>query len=37
MREVIALVLEDGEPEMDGEYMGTQTVTIDAPAVAAAT
>ena len=28
LREVIALVLEDGEPDMDGEYMGTQTVTV---------
>ncbi len=28
LREVIALVLEDGEPDMDGEYVGTQTVTV---------
>ena len=28
LREVIALVLEDGEPQMDGEYVGTQTVTV---------
>ena len=35
LREVIALVLEDGEPDMDGEYVGTQTVTVDVPAVAA--
>lgn len=37
LREVIALVLEDGEPEMDGEYVGTQTVMVDVPAVAGAT
>ena len=28
LREVIALVLEDGEPDMDSEYVGTQTVTV---------
>lgn len=28
LREVIALALEDGEPELDGEYVGTQTVTV---------
>ena len=28
LREVIALVLEDGEPDTDGEYVGTQTVTV---------
>ena len=28
LREVIALLLEGGEPDMDGEYMGTQTVTV---------
>ena len=37
LREVTALVLEDGEPEMDGEYVGTQTVMVDVPAVAGAT
>lgn len=28
LREVIALVLEDGEPDMDSKYVGTQTVTV---------
>ena len=27
LHEVIALVLEDGEPEVDGEYVDTQVVT----------
>ena len=28
LREVIAMLFEDGEPEMDAEFVGTQTVTI---------
>lgn len=28
LREVIALLLEDGIPEVDGEYVGTQIVTV---------
>ena len=28
LREVVALLLEGGEPDMDGEYIGTQTVTV---------
>ncbi len=28
LREVIALILKDGEPDMDAEYVGTQTVTV---------
>ena len=29
LREVIALLLEDGEPTMEGEFVGTHLVTID--------
>ncbi len=28
LREVIEMLLEDGEPELDGQFIGTQTVTI---------
>lgn len=28
LREVIAMLLEDGEPELDGEFVGTQTVSV---------
>lgn len=28
LREVIALLLEDGGPDMIGEYVGTQTVVV---------
>ncbi|MBL9154480.1 MAG: type II toxin-antitoxin system HicB family antitoxin [Verrucomicrobiales bacterium] len=28
LREVIQLLLEDGEPELEAEYMGTQLVTV---------
>ena len=28
LREVIAMILDDGEPEMSGEYVGTQTVAV---------
>lgn len=28
LREVIAMLLEDGEPEMEAQFVGTQTVTI---------
>jgi len=27
LREVIAMLLEDGEPELEGEFVGIQTVT----------
>jgi predicted RNase H-like HicB family nuclease len=29
LREVIAMLLEDGEPTLDGEFVGTQLVTVD--------
>ena len=28
LREVVALILEDGEPELEAEYVGTQTVEV---------
>jgi len=28
LREVIDMVLEDGEPELDAQFVGTQTVTV---------
>lgn len=28
LREVIAMLLEDGEPDMEGQFVGTQTVTV---------
>ena len=28
MREVIAMLLEDGEPTLEGEFVGTQLVSI---------
>ena len=28
LREVIELLLEDGEPVLDGEFVGTQTVMV---------
>ena len=28
MREVVALLLEDGEPNLESEYIGTQTVGV---------
>ena len=28
LREVIELLLEDGDPVLDGEYVGTQTVMV---------
>ncbi len=28
LKEVIALILEDGAPEMAGEFVGTQTVVV---------
>jgi len=34
LREVIDLLLEDGEPELTSEFVGIQTVTVDAPALA---
>jgi len=34
LREVIDLLLEDGEPELTSEFVGIQTVTVDAPAPA---
>jgi predicted RNase H-like HicB family nuclease len=30
LREVLELLLEDGEPRLDGEFVGTHTVTIAA-------
>lgn len=29
MREVIAMLLEDGEPALEAEFVGTQTVTLN--------
>ena len=29
LREVIAMLLEDGEPTFEGEFVGTQLVTVD--------
>ena len=29
LREVIAMLLEDGEPMLEGEFVGTQLVTVD--------
>jgi predicted RNase H-like HicB family nuclease len=28
LREVIDMLLEDGEPELDAQFVGTQTVTV---------
>jgi predicted RNase H-like HicB family nuclease len=28
MKEVIEMLLEDGEPELEGEFVGTQTVVV---------
>lgn len=28
LQEVISMLLEDGEPELDAVYLGTQTVTV---------
>ena len=28
LQEVVALLLEDGEPELEGQFVGTHTVTI---------
>ena len=28
LREVISMLLEDGEPKMDAEFLGTQTVAV---------
>jgi predicted RNase H-like HicB family nuclease len=28
LREVIAMLLEDGEPRIEGEFVGTQTVRV---------
>ena len=28
LREVVAMLLEDGEPEIEAEFVGTQTVTV---------
>lgn len=28
LREVIGMLLEDGEPEMDAEFVGTQSVVV---------
>lgn len=29
LREVIEMLLEDGEPKLDAEYVGTQTVAVE--------
>ena len=29
LREVLAMLLEDGEPVMEGEFVGTHLVTVD--------
>jgi len=28
LREVVAMLLEDGEPRLDGEFVGTQTIAV---------
>ena len=28
LREVISMLLEDGEPQLEAEFVGTQTVTV---------
>ncbi len=28
LQEVVAMLLEDGEPEIEAEFVGTQTVTV---------
>ncbi len=28
LREVVSMLLEDGEPQLEGEFVGTQTVTV---------
>jgi len=28
LREVIEMLLEEGEPKLDGQFVGTQTVTV---------
>lgn len=28
LREVISMLLEDGEPRLDGEFIGTQTIAV---------
>ena len=28
LREVIEMLLEDGDPELDGEFVGTQTIQV---------
>ncbi len=28
LREVIAMLMEDGEPQMEAEFIGTQMVTV---------
>ena len=30
MAEVIAMLLEDGEPDLEGEFVGTQLVSVEA-------
>ena len=29
LQEVLQMLLEDGEPEIDSEFAGTQTITVD--------
>ncbi len=29
LKEVLELLLQDGEPQLEGEFVGTQTVTVD--------
>ena len=29
LHEVIAMLLEDGQPDLEGEFVGTQTVTVE--------
>jgi predicted RNase H-like HicB family nuclease len=28
LREVVKMLLEDGDPELDGEFVGTQTILV---------
>ena len=29
LKDVIGMLLQDGEPQLEGEFVGTQTVTVD--------
>jgi len=37
LKEVIEMLLEDGEPEFDGEFVGTQNVVVDSYGISTST